>query len=269
MTEHLSPDRLDLIAGGEMPPDDLEQADQHLRGCGECRELLQTLLPSGAGLLAAVRYEAQRHLTFEELEACLTPDGERALDPLAASHLDSCGTCRRELDDLRSFEALPSRTRANALAAAQPVPMNAPVAVAASWFSIRAAWAGWAGALATGLVLALVVSRLVPFGGDAEYPVVVHLRPDNGAQATGGPRALRPDASDTLAREVLVQIARAQTAATQNGSPQVLTLHIARSQYPALLDVLAAIGTFEGDPLTRRPAGGGSDTIEVAITLIP
>jgi hypothetical protein len=265
MTEHLSPHRLDLIAGGEMPPDDLERADQHLRGCGECRELLQTLLPSGAGLLAAVRYEAQRHLTFEELEACLTLDG-RALDPRAAGHLDACGTCRRELDDLRSFDALPSSERAITAAAAQPAPVSEPRTVATSWFSIRAVWVG---ALATGFVLALVVSGLVPFGSDASTPVVVRLRPDNGAQAPSGPLALRPDASDTLAREVLVQIARAQTAANQNGSAQVLTLRIARSQYPALLDVLAAIGTFEGDPLTQQPAGGGSDTIEVAITLVP
>jgi hypothetical protein len=127
----------------------------------------------------------------------------------------------------------------------------------------------WAGALATGFVLALVVSGLVPFGSDAANPVVVRLRPDNGAQTPGGSRALRPGPSDTLEREVLVQIARAQTAATQNGSPQVLTLRIAGAQYPALLDVLATIGTFEGDPLAQRPAGGGSDTIEVAITLIP
>jgi hypothetical protein len=266
MTEHLSPERLDLIASGEMLPDDLARADQHLRACDECREVLHTLLPSGAGLLAAVRYEAQRHLTFEELEACLTLDGERALDPLAASHLASCGTCRRELDDLRSFEALPSSARAITAAAAQPAPASEPRTVATSWFSIRAVWVG---ALATGFVLALVVSGLVPFGSDASNPVVVHLRPDNGVQTPSGPLALRPDASDTLAREVLVQIARAQTAATQNGTPQVLTLHLARSQYPALLDVLAAIGTFEGDPLTQQPAGGGSDTIEVAITLVP
>ncbi len=255
------------MAHGEMPPDDLARADQHLRECGECREQLQTLLPSSDALLAAVRYEARRHLTFEELEACLAPDGERALDPLAASHLESCATCRQELDDLLSFEALPSRALSRAIpaAAANPVPAGGPVAVAASWFSIRAVWAG---ALATGLVLALVVSRLGPFGGDPD-PVVVHLRSDNGVQAPGGPRALRPDASSTLAREVLLQIVRAQEAATQSRSPQTLTLRIARSEYPALLDALAAIGTFKGDPRGQPPAGDSDDTIEVPITLIP
>lgn len=211
-----------------------------------------------SGLVAAVKAEARRHLTFDELESCLT--SEEALDPLGSQHLHACDACRRELADLRAFERLPARTTQQATAEHT---RGTEAASRASWWTL---WPRLAG-VAAGLVLAAVsVSRFIPSSSPA---MQVSVQLDAGSLgATAPPSTLRPGDGVELPNEVQLALARARLAAEATRQPQTLDVRVERRLYGALLTQLDAMGVV-APGASELPPGHETETLRVQLNIVP
>jgi hypothetical protein len=103
MSEHLTDSALEQFQQSRLGSG-LSSADQHLGGCPDCRARLDRLAPaSDSGLLAAVRAETRRHLTYDQIEGLheRTLPGEEAT--AARDHIAICRSCREEFDDFSTF----------------------------------------------------------------------------------------------------------------------------------------------------------------------
>lgn len=255
MSAHLSAESLERLVGSTVSAAELADADRHLMTCTPCREKLAARLPSGAGLLAAVRGEARRHLTFEELEQCLAHEG--SLDELLARHLAACASCSRELDDLRAFDELKG--------AAAPL-----VTSAADRHLVTQGW--WRRFLIMGagaaviLVAALVVAP--PWGQPLPVEATVHLA-EQRTTALDRPRTLRREGAAALPSDVVLAIGRAREEARASGTPRTLTVTVSRAAYDGIMEELAAVGSVDVGARVPMAAAAEAAPIALSITFVP
>jgi anti-sigma factor RsiW len=165
---HIAPAELEAFAAADLPAGDLARVDRHLASCPSCAQALGNLTRSHAsGLLAAVDAERRRHLTFEEIEA-IVDGGQDRLDGLARTHLDTCESCRLEVEDLRGFAAAVRHEALAPAAAAAPTPAASLMAAAMAWMRAHAQMLSLGGAVALiALLVSLPTTRstLFPGGG--------------------------------------------------------------------------------------------------------
>lgn len=293
MTDHLTADALDRLAHGLVPPDELARADRHLASCETCRTALAALALPGLGVLAAVRGEARRHLTFDELERSL--DGSERLDALAARHLASCESCQGELDDLRVFDRLgesasPRQAAVPALSAAAPVTRSAgrsalpttatPASAApATQSSTSGGWRWLRSPLVWGASLAVLALAVVPqlmqtsSSPDAvlrtpSIQATVRLAPEAPA-ALGAPSALQSGTASRLPNDLRLAIGRARTTARLSRMPQTVTATLTSREYDALLEELARDGALDPATPGAVPPDATDGLVSVTITIVP
>jgi predicted anti-sigma-YlaC factor YlaD len=165
---HVAAAELKAFAAAELPADDLARVDRHLASCPSCIDALASLTASRrVGLLAAIDAERRRHLTFDEMEATVE---DRPLDPLARAHLESCESCRVEVEDLRTFAASMADDAEAPAAAATVPPSPSLVAAITAWMHANARVVGLGGAIAVVTLLVTLPqtrSLLFPGGGPA------------------------------------------------------------------------------------------------------
>jgi hypothetical protein len=272
-SQHLSREEFDGFRTRALSGQALQRADQHLAGCQACRDELAQDLPSGAALLAAVDRAGRRHLAFEELEALL--DGG-AMSATIRQHLDDCGTCRQELEDLRAFDALPASAREQATER-KTAPAKHDVRTA--WWRVPSfARVGalavpsyvWAGALAALVSVAIILPRMLGPGGPAPGgPEQFVVRAQSDTSTTpGGARGLGPGSASLLPADAMLALGEARTEAIRTGQPQTVQLELAAQEYEALTLELRAIGTIVSVPDVGIPPGG-DERRSVSITVLP
>ena len=127
MIEHLSPVQIEDWRRRRLAPNELLRADDHLAGCVECRQRIETALSHGAGEMAlyaqlSAYADVSSHLSFEQragyVDGLLTGDERQ----MVFDHLVACARCAMVVDDLRAFrneiaqaldrEYLPGKTAA-------------------------------------------------------------------------------------------------------------------------------------------------------------
>ncbi|HEV2664850.1 MAG TPA: zf-HC2 domain-containing protein, partial [Blastocatellia bacterium] len=108
MTEHLSPVQIEDWRRRRLAPHELLRADDHLAGCVECRQRIESALSQGAGEMAlyaqmSADADASSHLSFEQragyVDGLLTGDERQ----MVKDHLVACARCATVVDDLRAF----------------------------------------------------------------------------------------------------------------------------------------------------------------------
>ncbi len=106
MSEHLSNEMITALRDGRVPRGEIRASLRHIAECGRCREL------AGAGDEAELVFSAldqpddERHLDAdEELFPFVDGTADEATRELVLSHVETCGMCRRELEDLRALHA--------------------------------------------------------------------------------------------------------------------------------------------------------------------
>jgi hypothetical protein len=108
VTEHLSPAQIEDWRRRRLAPDESLRADDHLAGCVECRQRIETALSRGAGEMAlyaqlSAGAGALWRPTFEQLaghvDGLLTGDERQTVK----DHLSACAQCALIVDDLRAF----------------------------------------------------------------------------------------------------------------------------------------------------------------------
>jgi hypothetical protein len=106
MSGHLTSEELDRFARRAAPAQELLSMDDHLALCAECRSRLEgpsDLEHAASAMRGALR---QRHLSEGEVEVCA---GGGPGDVAAIEHVETCATCREEVDALRRYRAEVSR----------------------------------------------------------------------------------------------------------------------------------------------------------------
>jgi putative zinc finger protein len=160
VTEHLSPAQIEDWRRRLLAPDELLRADDHLAGCVECRQRIETALSCGAGEMAlyaqlSAEADALWRPTFGQLagyvDGLLTGDERQVVN----DHLVACARCAAIVGDLRAFrneiaqeldrEYLPEK----AAAASASWPYRIVAALRAPFFEIPP----WVYAAATVLLL--------------------------------------------------------------------------------------------------------------------
>jgi hypothetical protein len=106
MSDHLSDDQLRALHAGDSR---LGEAERHLAECATCRARAWILLDIGVRVESVRREllaeDLPAHLSYETLERLVGGSAGDAEIELARQHLNDCGICQRELDDLRDFAA--------------------------------------------------------------------------------------------------------------------------------------------------------------------
>jgi anti-sigma factor RsiW len=269
-TDHLSRETLEAFARQELPADTLGSVDRHVAGCEACRSIVASIVTVGPGLLAAVRFERERHLSFHELESVV--EGSSSTDVLAQEHLAHCESCQRELADLRSFEPLLQRGTALGRTAAAPPVASVTDRLPRRWFSSPLAWATAAAAI---LVLLAVGPRLTQLADDstvAPAAFVVRLDAAEGVPEPGnGSSTLRGGAVVPLPTAVVQALGRARREAARTGEAQTIEVSVTRLEYDALAGELRSIGTLEDvpDPGVLAVNPETDDQIVLSVTLLP
>jgi hypothetical protein len=257
---HISRETLGGYLRRELSPAELEQFDRHLSGCEPCRDALLELMPDGSGLLNAVAIEQRRHLSYEQLEALLEQRSEDDLDDLAQQHLSDCETCQRELADLRTFDAMLSKTEQSqqmAAAAVRPPSM---------WRMLFWPVTGLAGSVAAA-VLVMVNTGIIPIGARA-VQMVVTLESPNPDESGRRVRSLTGGATGpALPADLARQLEDASRLAASTGKPQTIQLTASAAEYQVLSKVIAALGRLDSEP--AGAAGNTRRRVEVTLTIQP
>jgi hypothetical protein len=103
---HLTDEQIARYRGRTLAPADLLDADDHLAGCGTCRDRLAHRYDlAGAG--ARLRVSLAEHLDYEATVACAEGRGT----PEAREHVAECDLCAGEVADLRAFQGELQRPR--------------------------------------------------------------------------------------------------------------------------------------------------------------
>ena len=106
MGGHLDARALSRYARRTLPVEQLVAADEHLQGCVECRRRLAAVAtwPSRLGELTPEAHSLE-HISYEQLaryvESRLSAAQRRQVD----GHVETCGMCRAELEDLIEFSS--------------------------------------------------------------------------------------------------------------------------------------------------------------------
>jgi anti-sigma factor RsiW len=108
--QHLSSEQLAMIREGLLSGLELLAADDHLAVCEECRAGLASaaVQPDLTELIAGLRVAAaaaERHLSYEQLQAYVDGNCSDADRMRLESHLAECARCQGEAEDLKEFAA--------------------------------------------------------------------------------------------------------------------------------------------------------------------
>ena len=132
MNAHLTDAELQAFAEGRLRTDDLIRADDHLSGCADCRARGAALndLPRASDAVATALSAKTPHLSDDEIQLLVRGALEPPHRARLGSHLLSCETCLRQVNDLRSWQAPAARPkRWLALAAAMLLAALLPAAI--------------------------------------------------------------------------------------------------------------------------------------------
>lgn len=142
MNTHLTDAELQAFAEGRLRTDDLIRADDHLAACADCRSrgaALNDLARASDAVDAALSAKTP-HLSDEEIQLMVRGPLEPPHRERLESHLRSCDTCSRQVDDLRSWHGSTARPIPwLALAAAILLAALVPAAIWQLGFRQRAA----------------------------------------------------------------------------------------------------------------------------------
>jgi len=100
MSEHPSPQQLELYRTRAMPPQDLLALDRHIAACEVCR---QQLPARATPFLDAAEDVRRRHLTYEGIERYAEGRLDETARQAMEAHLELCAECTDQLRDFRSF----------------------------------------------------------------------------------------------------------------------------------------------------------------------
>ncbi len=106
MNEHLSAEMIERYRQAALVPAELFDADDHLAACETCRQRLcdeERVRATGRSLRQHLATTGFTHLAFEQLEAYVEGALDQTDREIADSHLELCGRCAAELDELRTF----------------------------------------------------------------------------------------------------------------------------------------------------------------------
>ncbi len=109
MSEHLLTDDIKNYINRQMTPAELLKADDHLAGCDLCFQQINDLQfarrAADLDFLNASPDESE-HLSYEQLENYVDEKSDIVGREIADVHLQICGTCKQELDDLFEMRKL-------------------------------------------------------------------------------------------------------------------------------------------------------------------
>lgn len=108
LSEHLTARQIEELKARAASPSDLLSAMNHLASCKPCREQLSSERKTRAGvesLQSDLRRQHARHLSYEEMAACVDDSLSPADRVVLESHAEICSSCAVELADLRAFKA--------------------------------------------------------------------------------------------------------------------------------------------------------------------
>src|SRR5258705_4192103 len=103
MNEHLSAEMIERYRQAALAPAELLDADDHLAACETCRQRLcdeERVRATGRSLRQHLTTTGFTHLAFEQLEAYVEGALDQTDREIADSHLELCGRCAAELDEL-------------------------------------------------------------------------------------------------------------------------------------------------------------------------
>jgi predicted anti-sigma-YlaC factor YlaD len=111
-TSHLTEEQFQQYKNRKIPLDELFAIGDHLAECRECREKLGGA-EERAAILQALTHDLQsallkgsHHLTYVQIAGLI----DRTLDPMhlqiVQAHLETCGTCKSEWDELAKYQEL-------------------------------------------------------------------------------------------------------------------------------------------------------------------
>lgn len=184
---HLEPEEIAAYRQRTLSPADLLRADDHLAGCGMCRDRLGDSARVTRAVAAIHRSLADadgalEHPPADQLAAFVDGGLDEVDRELIEAHLELCDSCAGDAEDLR---ALGSEIRSAHPPAAGPRARRWP------------AYAG-IGALAAGLAGVLVWTGLLPVPGRGPDPPATHApsgAPPPHAPPTAPPRLTLSDGS--------------------------------------------------------------------------
>jgi hypothetical protein len=211
-------------------------------------------------LLNAVVIELRRHLSYEQLEAVLEQRTEDEVDDLARQHLSDCDVCQRELADLRTFDAMLSKT--------EPAQQRAAAAVRppSMWRMLFWPVTGLAGAIAAA-VMVMVNTGIIPIGTRA-IQMVVTLESSNPDESGQRVRSLTGRSTGpALPVDLAQRLEDASRLAASTGKPQTIQLAVSAAEYEMLSKVIATLGRLESEP--AGAPRNARQRVEVSLTIQP